>query len=217
MKTRLRHAALWVAAVAVMLTVAPPAGAQAPAGDSVVGQLFDPAGAFVLVDARSGPFGENPTGTAQWSIGGPGGFGWVVGVTCLAVSDNTAVIGFSGTHNPGFEQPLRPVAGLIRVVDGGGLESGQDSFEWAETLGPGGGAPIPGPTDCSSFPSTFDPRGIATNEFGDIVVTDSKPFPTQKGECKNGGWRNYPGFKNQGDCVSYVATGGEKPPAKKPG
>lgn len=33
--------------------------------------------------------------------------------------------------------------------------------------------------------------------------------PQSKGDCKNGGWQNYPdlGFKNQGNCVSYVASG----------
>ena len=31
--------------------------------------------------------------------------------------------------------------------------------------------------------------------------------------CKNGGWQTYGIFKNQGDCVSYVATGGKNPPA----
>lgn len=28
--------------------------------------------------------------------------------------------------------------------------------------------------------------------------------PTSKDDCKNGGWRNYKGFRNQGGCVSYV-------------
>jgi hypothetical protein len=37
-------------------------------------------------------------------------------------------------------------------------------------------------------------------------------LPTTKEECNNGGWRSFPGFKNQGDCVSFVATGGKKPP-----
>ena len=35
---------------------------------------------------------------------------------------------------------------------------------------------------------------------------------TAKDQCKNGGWRNFPGFKNEGDCVSFVATGGKKQP-----
>ena len=37
--------------------------------------------------------------------------------------------------------------------------------------------------------------------------------PTTKDQCKNGGWRNFGVFKNQGDCVSFVATGGKNPPA----
>jgi hypothetical protein len=41
----------------------------------------------------------------------------------------------------------------------------------------------------------------------------SKPLPTSKNECKSGGWRSYGVFKNQGDCVSFVATKGKNPPA----
>jgi len=36
--------------------------------------------------------------------------------------------------------------------------------------------------------------------------------PTSTAECKNGGWQLFGNFKNQGDCVSYVATGGKNPP-----
>lgn len=42
--------------------------------------------------------------------------------------------------------------------------------------------------------------------------------PKSKGECKKGGWRNFqnpderPMFKNQGDCVSFVASEGKKRP-----
>jgi hypothetical protein len=37
--------------------------------------------------------------------------------------------------------------------------------------------------------------------------------PTSKDQCKDGGWQtfNNPSFKNQGDCVSYVATQGKNP------
>jgi hypothetical protein len=38
--------------------------------------------------------------------------------------------------------------------------------------------------------------------------------PTDANQCKNGGWQNYGGmFKNQGDCVSFVATKGKNPPS----
>jgi hypothetical protein len=37
--------------------------------------------------------------------------------------------------------------------------------------------------------------------------------PATKEECRDGRWRDFGVFRNQGDCVSYVATGGRNPPA----
>lgn len=39
----------------------------------------------------------------------------------------------------------------------------------------------------------------------------SGPTLTSKDQCKNGGWANFatPRFKNQGQCVSYIASGGK--------
>jgi hypothetical protein len=59
-----------------------------------------------------------------------------------------------------------------------------------------------------------DPAGATLTE--NFVSTLSQPTPvapTNKDQCKNGGWQNYPQFKNQGDCVSFVATGGSNPPS----
>jgi hypothetical protein len=47
-----------------------------------------------------------------------------------------------------------------------------------------------------------------------LVVTCA--LPRSKAECKEGGWKSYGVFKNQGDCVSFVATGGKNPPAGSP-
>jgi hypothetical protein len=197
--------------VAVSCTLPPAAAGQVPTEDSVVG---DGEGNFFLfdVDARSGPSGENPSGTATWHLGRASGPTWTVDVTCLSVTGNTAVIGFSGT----VSRPLitEPTAGLIRVVDAGGPNSGLDSFEFAEQRGDPSSGPLPGPTECSSFPSIFPfVNGPISITSGDIVVTDAQPFPTSKEQCKAGGWRNFPDFKNEGDCVSFVATGGRNPPA----
>ena len=38
-------------------------------------------------------------------------------------------------------------------------------------------------------------------------------LPQTKAECKNNGWRGAGVFKNEGDCVSFVATRGKNPPA----
>jgi len=46
----------------------------------------------------------------------------------------------------------------------------------------------------------FRPQGTATVTF--VAV------PTDKDQCKDGGWQTFGVFKNQGDCVSFVATGG---------
>jgi hypothetical protein len=37
-------------------------------------------------------------------------------------------------------------------------------------------------------------------------------LPTTQDQCKNGGWQTYGVFKNQGDCVSWVATHRRNPP-----
>jgi len=60
------------------------------------------------------------------------------------------------------------------------------------------------PTACPASVGMQDPV-----VSGDIVVTDAPPLPTSTPQCKNSGWRSFGVFKNQGDCVSFVATGGK--------
>ena len=61
-------------------------------------------------------------------------------------------------------------------------------------------------------------KSVTVNGDTYPVVTAVTP-PTDKDQCKDGGWRTFkdadgsPLFKNQGDCVSFVATGGKNPPA----
>src|SRR5215211_268563 len=52
------------------------------------------------------------------------------------------------------------------------------------------------------------------NESANLVTgSGSPPTPTSKDQCRGGGWRNFGRFKNQGDCISFVATGGRNPPS----
>jgi hypothetical protein len=167
--------------------------------------------------------GEQPSGSVRWfNVEGPLDQTWEGTVSCLSVNGNTAIIGFSGSVFPRGFFSTAPVAGLIRVFDSGPVGPNQDTFEWADVEGDVEGAPIAGPTDCTAYPSSFSPvlSGgmplVVTNVgvTGDMVITDAQPsLPTSKDQCKNGGWRNFPGFKNQGDCVSFVATGGRNPPS----
>src|SRR5215216_6125716 len=58
----------------------------------------------------------------------------------------------------------------------------------------------------------IDPDHLV-NEEGNVIVTDTPPLPTTNDQCKNSGWKTLGVFKTQGDCVSFVATGGKNPPA----
>jgi hypothetical protein len=51
--------------------------------------------------------------------------------------------------------------------------------------------------------------GVTLDEsFASSLVEPIPAFPTTKEQCKNGGWRQFPVFKNQGECVTSVAMGG---------
>jgi hypothetical protein len=171
------------------------AAAQTPNQDFVVGTagFGDPQfGVTASIDAHSGPIGENATGTAtfgarQTFFGGP--------VTCLNVTGNRAVIG-------GDSAFVGPAGYLFVVVD----DSATGVPDLFGLLFP---PPAEAPTTC---PSDLDvPLQPASS--GDLIVHDAQPFPTSKDQCKNGGWQNFPGFKNQGECVHFVATGGKNPAA----
>jgi Tol biopolymer transport system component len=51
------------------------------------------------------------------------------------------------------------------------------------------------------------------NDASDIFARQVAAVPASKEDCMHGGWRTFGVFKNQGDCVSFVATKGKKPPA----
>jgi hypothetical protein len=109
------------------------------------------------------------------------------------VNGNRAVIGIE--NDPGS---LTPGGGtLFEVVDGS-----PDSFNFGIVAQP--------PTVCPAELG-LEPFDLVT---GDIVIHDAPPLPTSKDQCKDGGWRDYgTTFKNQGQCVSYVATRGRHQPA----
>src|SRR4051812_47146942 len=83
-----------------------------------------------------------------------------------------------------------------------------------------GGNQVPFPTGTiTAVDILIDVQGTA--DVSDITVNGvlQEPAPaatpTSKDQCKNGGWKTFtnPSFKNQGDCVSFVATHGKNPPS----
>jgi hypothetical protein len=181
----------------VALLIAPASvAAQTPRQDSATGTGSTAGGTGFTFDfnASSGPSGESPSGEAFLGCCGSPIFIEVEGpVTCLAVSGNRAVI---GVRDP---TPTSGVGFLEMVAVDGGPGGAQDLFT---------ASPLALPADCVS-----ELTGLPIASTGDITVVDAPPLPTSKDQCKNGGWKTYGVFRNEGDCVSFVATGGKNPPA----
>jgi 6-phosphogluconolactonase len=58
-------------------------------------------------------------------------------------------------------------------------------------------------------PATVPTAGSAT---GIVLATPPPGAPTSKEQCRHGGWRAFPQFKNQGQCVSFVTSRKPRPP-----
>jgi hypothetical protein len=79
-----------------------------------------------------------------------------------------------------------------------------------------GSAYVAGATGSTDFPTTAE-AFQTTLAGGDAFVAkigSSVALPTSKDQCKNGGWNTFGMFKNQGDCVSFVATKGKNRPSR---
>jgi hypothetical protein len=176
--------------VALAAVLASSAAAQVPTLDSVSGSGVartsgtDTTFAFEI-DANSGPNGENPTGQVTFRYTTDGSIFFSGPVTCLAVNGNFAILNVDTPQYRavGLEVTDSPSGDLIR-----GIPTGTSS--------------------CSPLGSAVNFEVIS----GDLVVVDARPLPTAEDQCKNGGWRTYGVFTDQGDCVSFVATGGKNPP-----
>jgi hypothetical protein len=188
----------WVAKallVGAALAIPTAAGAQAPTEDSVTGTVIaGTTGRFPMLfefvfSARSGPSGENPAGQVTVTDRFSGS------VTCLTVRGNVTLLKIQVSPPSSFSLVS------FRVTDNAGSTT-PDLIESTPGTGPA--------SECSSPEASY----LRTDPVvsGDVVVVDAPSLPTSKDQCKNGGWRSFPGFRNQGDCTSFVATGGRNPP-----
>jgi hypothetical protein len=220
-KGRLPLASLRLAPILVGAVLASPAAAiaQGPqvGQDTVVAtNAFTPFASNPYlgfsVDARSGASGENATGTISYFFGTAGYNESVESgtVTCLAVSENRAVIGGYGLRRQGgyvfsgvppyVPPPPAPYGFHLIVADNGppgaSPNGGPDE---ADLILAGPAAP----TNCVGVSASR--LGAA---FGDIIVHDAPALPTSKAQCKDGGWRTFGDiFTNQGQCVAFVERG----------
>jgi DNA-binding beta-propeller fold protein YncE len=55
--------------------------------------------------------------------------------------------------------------------------------------------------------SPKSPATVVTGGTPQQVAVTPAQVPASKDQCKNGGWRNVPQFKNQGQCIAFVDHG----------
>ncbi len=140
----------------------------APTGpqDSVTGHALGGSGFFgdIRIDVRSGPHGENPSGTVFFRIDGDNGSDPFGGpVTCLSVRRNRATMAVPTSLFP------NPIG--VQIVDNAGTGK-PDTFDAITTR--------EGPTDCSPF-ATGQLTAIVS---GDLRVTDALPGPFLTLPCR---------------------------------
>jgi hypothetical protein len=91
-----------------------------------------------------------------------------------------------------YEARIQPPSGDPICDRGTGQVSGNDAHSTPES----------GHGDVHNFGETF-------------VSTSSGPCgPQTTDDCMKDAWQTFPGFKNQGDCVAFVATGGKNEPGQ---
>jgi hypothetical protein len=195
----MRGVALFAALAAGVLGPAVARAQPASAQQSAVG-TFAAGFFFGSFDAASDAGGANPSGQVSYHLGGGLGSNVAATVVCLSVSVNTAVIGFVGTIDDPFPPPPQRVVGELVVADNAPGPNVLDTVAVSQRV------TDTGTPDCSApGPLSFGPV------VGDVTVQAA--LPTGKDQCKHGGWRDFGVFRNQGDCVSFVATGGKHPPS----
>ena len=135
------------------------------------------------VDVSSGPAGEDPQGTVDFSVLGLPTSG---PPSCMKVTGNVAILEVDG--------PVLSVPGdmIIRLTDNGG--NGADRFEWYPVL-PEAGRDF----DCE----TGAPGYFGGTLAGRAIVQEAPPGPATRRACRQGNWADY-GFKSRRHCYRYV-------------
>jgi hypothetical protein len=132
-----------------------------------------------------------PTGGSDYTVIGKTGLQTLAGTG--AVETFAASIPVQSGDILGFWLSAQGVLRCARFATNGTVIFGPNS------------APDPSVGDTVSLP--FPNQFVALNLSANLVPV------TSKAQCKKGGWKTFGVFKNQGDCVSFVATQGKNPPS----
>ena len=137
------------------------------------------------------------------SVGDAPDLGSVLGTFALSSDNQPLVISYEST-SPNIVLPAGEYFALFAAQDGGGgimLQTASIPFTYRAGLSPFGFVNVlTGATRASP------------GEYGAVRILGVL-LPTSADDCKDEGWQAFGIFKNQGDCVSFVATHAKNTPA----
>jgi hypothetical protein len=212
-------------AAAGLVVASPGAQAAPPAGPppSLAGEVFlstqTPEGGgstFSCTNNQAGTFTYHATGDATGPYPGTFVEDITIGTAAIPVppDDTSTLTSFHATFT--ITSTKGTVTGTKDLtVSGGGFAWCLPPFAffqapaltYSATINTGGASYRDSGT-ASAQDALFQGNGIADHlTFSETFLTSNGVVPVAPAtadECKNGGWQNYPQFKNQGQCVSYV-------------
>ena len=135
-----------------------------------------------------------------------------------AGGDNYTVVGKTGTKTLASMPDIETFPASILVQGGDILGFWTPALTDCAHSGNGpiiaGAQADPNVSDNVSLGPFSVPLILDLNESALLITkVGGPPPPTSKGQCKHGGWKDFPQFKNAGDCVSFVASRGKNPPS----
>jgi hypothetical protein len=194
-----------------------PPATNAPIGGSAwKAQSFE-AGATGALDQVDLLLWKEPTTTAPLTVEIRTLSGGVPSQTVLAsasvlAADVPTGIGAQNWVSVPLTPPAPSVAGTQYAIVLSAPSAASFAYEWV--VSSGAAATYADGSFLRSFNSGASWTADAFDNGFKTYVTAA--LPTSKAQCKKGGWRDFEVFKNQGDCVSFVATKGKNPPSGSP-
>jgi hypothetical protein len=215
MKKRILAAVLCASAVAAVAA----SGASAAAPSTLSGEVL--AGSVTsfdgcpVVSTETVSFGASGTAAGPY----PGTFSETGTFTIrnAGVPGYFFVESFSATF--AITSGTTTISGTKQGGESGIVECGPDSGNWildmstttysATITSPSGSFHDEGATNVAGSFDASSPASVFSETFSSTLPAPISLLPTSKDQCKDGGSPSFGVFKNQGDCVSFVASKGK--------